>query len=546
MNKAYKVRTVFVFIFSCLLYALALFNLFSLQIKQNSFFKDLGMKQYYTTVITSPPRALIKDRNGQPLALNKDSITAFILPRTIKHPEKLKRFLKKNFPHALARWKRRGEAHFLYVKRKLTKEEEDLIKDHGIEDIQFLTEPSRFYPLSSAGSLTGITNTDNMGLFGMELNFNEILSGTPTTSILEKDARSGRFYFSKKTEQEGTNGKPVTLTIDGDLQFLVHEELMAQINKYNAKEGAALVMNPETGEILAMSSYPTFDPNDTRALQMVTTKNTAVTESYEFGSALKAFTALAALEEGLVTAQEEIDCLSAKTAYVDGRKINTWEAKGIMTFEDIIARSNNIGIAKVAKRLDTKLYDHYTKIGFGSRTGISFPGEQSGFVQHPKNWSKQSIISLSYGYEITTTLLGLATAFSIFSNGGKRIYPKLILEPEQYTKQPVQLYSEESVDAMRTILEKTTSKKGTARYATVHGYKTMGKTSTANLLENGVYNEHKNLYGFAGIVEKDSYKRVIACFLRESPRKNLYASTVAAPLFERIAEKTLLHDKIIA
>jgi len=217
-----------------------------------------------------------------------------------------------------------------------------------------------------------------------------------------------------------------------------------------------------------------------------------------------------------------------------------------MTFEEIIQRSNNIGIAQVAKRVDTKLYDHYIKIGFGSKTGIPFPGEQSGFVQHPSNWSKQSIISLSYGYEITTTLLGLTTAFSVFANGGHRIYPRFILSPEQYVKKSEKIYSDESIEAMRTILEKSTSKRGTGKYAAVHGYKTLGKTSTANLLENGVYNEHKNLYGFVGSVEKEGYKRVIGCFLRESPRHNLYASTVAAPLFERVAEKTLIHDKIIA
>lgn len=545
MNNTYKLRTAFVFFISCSLYSIALLNLFSLQIRQHSFFTNLGIKQYQTTVVTYPPRGLINDRNGHPLALNKESIAAFMLPRTIKDEQKLKRFLKKHFPQALERLRKKNDAHFLYIKRKLTEKEKVFIEESGIEDIYFLSEPSRFYPIESAGAITGITNIDNEGTFGIELHYNNHLAGTPTVNILEKDARSGLFYFSKKTSSEGEDGKPITLTIDADLQFLVHEELMAQIQKFKAKEGAAVVMNPETGDILAMASFPTFDPNNTQTLEQIETKNTAVTESYEFGSALKAFSALAALEESVVTADEEINCYNTKTVYLDGRRINTVLPDGVITFEEVIQRSNNIGIAQVTKRLGTKLYDHYKKVGFGSKTGIPFPGEQSGFVQHPQNWSKQSLISLSYGYEITTTLLGLTTAFCVFANGGYRIYPRLILEPEQYTKKREKIYGDEPIEIMRAILEKSTSQFGTGRYAAVHGYKTLGKTSTANLLKDGVYDEHKNLYGFVGSVEKDGYKRVIGCFLRESPRHNLFASTVAAPLFERIAEKTLIHEKII-
>ena len=267
-----------------------------------------------------------------------------------------------------------------------------------------------------------------------------------------------------------------------------------------------------------------------------------VTEAYELGSVIKAFLALAALEEKLVTPDEEIDCLGVTTAYINGRKINTVHAFGKGTFVDVIRTSNNIGIAKVAMRLQNKLYDHYKRLGFGIKTGITFPGEASGFVMPPNQWSAQSIISLSYGYEVTHTLLQLARAFCIFANDGYLITPKLCLN--QKTELPQKIYSTESIDIMRMILEKTTTD-GTARYAAVKGYKTLGKTGTSNMLEHGVYNPHKNLFSFTGIIEKDSYKRVISCFVKESKKHHVYAATIAAPLFERIAEKMLLHDHIL-
>ena len=545
MDNTHKIRSTLVFFVFCLLFCIGLINLYTLQIRQHTFFTDLGHQQYYVTQTSYPPRASIVDRNNMSLAVNKETVSAFMLPRMAKEKTTLKRFLQKHFPNAYQRLMKKPNAQFAYIKRKISKKEQDLIEQNGITDIHFLKEPSRFYPIEAAGILTGITNTDNKGLFGIELQQNTQLTGNPTTTVLEKDARSGHFYFSKQKETKGSDGTPVQLTIDANLQFLVQEELAEAAQKFKSTQGAAIVMDPETGDVLAMASYPAFNPNESTIESQEATKSTAITESYEFGSVIKTFCALAALEEGLVTPDEKIDCMGEKTAYVDGRKVNTVLPLGVATFTEVIKKSNNIGIAKIAKRLDTKLYDHYIKLGFGTKTGIPFPGEQSGFVMPPERWSKQSIISLSYGYEITNTLLQLARAFSVFANDGHLITPRLLMNQE--VPAPQKIYSSETIDTMRTILEEATSKQGTGKYATVHGYTTMGKTSTTNLLdEQHQYDENKNTYGFAGIIEKDGYKRVIACFLKESKRHNLYASTVSAPLFEKIAEKTLMHDKILA
>ena len=334
------------------------------------------------------------------------------------------------------------------------------------------------------------------------------------------------------------------LTIDGTLQFLVAQEVEKTVAHFNAQEGAAIVMDPVSGDILAMVSVPGFNPNDIHNLCLANTKNKVVTEAYELGSVFKVFTALAALQEKVVTPDELIDCKNSKTVIIDGRKINTIAPHGLIPFCQVVAQSNNIGSATVAKRLGAKLYDHYHALGFGQKTALNFPGQNKGFLNKPEDWSKQSLISLSYGYEVSSTLLQLALAFCVIAQDGHTVTPHLLINPREPDQPSRQLYDQQPITVIKEILEKTT-KEGTARKAAVRGYRVMSKTGTANMLVDGHYVEDKNLFTCAGIVEKGSYKRVIVTFIKQCEQPNLYASGVAAPLFERIATTTLIHEKII-
>lgn len=506
---------------------------------------NLGEKQYAVRVTINPPRAPIYDRFGKYLAINKESMAAFILPNNLESPATLQPFLKKYFPQAVNRLQRSKNSHFMYVARKLSQDQIDLITKRNEPDIKFLAEPSRFYPIASAGPIIGITDIDNHGIAGLEMLFNKQLSGKPITYFLERDARSGHFYFQRQTMIEGKQADSLSLTIDSDLQFLAYEALKKTISEFQAQEGSVIIMNPQTGEIITMVTYPDFDPNNTKNIALSNTKNRIITEEYELGSVIKIFTALAALEEGVVTPDELIDCENVKTTYFEGRKINTVSASvaGIIPFSEVIEKSNNIGIAKVAKRVGPKLYDHYRRVGFGTKTGIEFPGERSGFVNPPQRWSKQSLISLSYGYEITATLLQLAKGFCIIARNGYDLQPTLLMPPKKQSDSK-RLYSQETINAVKQILENTVNQ-GTAKKARIKGYTIMSKTGTANLLVNGEYSPTKNLYTCAGIVEKDGYQRVIVTFVKEASKKNLYASIVAAPLFEHVAEKMLIRDKIL-
>lgn len=545
MKKRYKIRIACIFVFFMILYAIIIVNLSLIQMWHHTFFTHLGEKQYNVTLTKIPPRAEIYDRTGTNLlAMNKDSISAFIVPKKLTDPDAVTEFLTNHFPQAIERLKRNQDSPFMYVKRKLSDDQIGLIMHSGLEDIQLLNEPNRFYPLEAAASIVGVTDIDNHGLFGLELQCNVELAGSPSTVTLEKDARSGRFYFKKETTVKGTCSTPIQLSIDSDLQFLVHEELQKTVDRFSAQEGSALIMNPCNGEIIAMATVPSFNPNDRDQLNLAHTKNRCITDTHELGSVIKIFAALAALEEGVVTLEEPIDCKNSKTTYLDGRKINTWKEHGVIPFVDVVAYSNNIGTAIVAKRVGETLYDHYKRVGFGEKTTIEFPGEQKGFVNPPRNWSKQSIISLCYGYEITATLLQLARAFALIANDGHPITPTLFIKNPKQQPESKALYSSHAIQDIKHILEQTTMK-GTTKRAAVKGYRVMSKTGTANLLINGQYDNKKNIYTCAGIVEKDDYKRVIVTFIKEASKPDLYASTVAAPLFERVAQKVLIHDAII-
>lgn len=541
MNEVCKIRTFFIFIIFFLFYITIIINLFFIQIINNKYYTDLAYNQHNITVTTIPRRALILDRNDNPIALNRDSYSAFILPNKIEQPKELNSFLKKYFPDSLK--KLETNKFFIYLKRRITDEEIKLIESSNLKDIKILKEPSRFYPYEYLGTIVGITDIDNNGLFGIEKEYNKQLSGSPTTFILEKDARSGHFYFKRKTKLPGSESNSIKLTIDKDLQFLVYEELKETVNKFQAKEGSAIIINPDNGHIISMLSLPFFNPADTSKIDIELTKNITITNTYELGSVMKVFVAIAALEEGLVTPTELIDCENKKVTKIDGLSFSTWKAHGMLTFAEIIEKSNNIGIVKVAKKVGKKLYDHYLRFGFGQKTGISLCGEQKGYVSHPKNWSKRSIISLAFGYEITATLLQLARAFCIIANEGYDITPTIIFDNNNSKKEKL-LYSKTTMQIIKSILENTVTR-GTAKKAYIDGYTIMGKTGTANIAIDGKYSKIKNIYTFAGIVQKNNYKRVIVVHIKESSNPDLLASFKVAPLFEKVAQKMLIHDKMI-
>lgn len=535
MNTAFhKARFIFCMLCFLVAYAIILVHVFMIQIMQHDFFVQLGAQQYHVTLTRWPARGLIYDRHGNHVALNKDRFAAFTIPAKVQEPERLAAFLKKHFPKAYARLQEHGAAHFMYIKRRLTPEQYDLCTQSGLADLHILQEPDRFYPVGSAGILTGITDSDNKGLFGIELLYNDALAGKPSTVTLAKDARSGCYYFAQEKKIEGLEGKHVQLTLDADLQFLVHEELKKTVQHFGAAHAAALVVDPQTGECLACAQYPTFDPQDRHALEVPTTHNTLFTHAYELGSVMKAFVALALLQEKLVDLDEIIDCEQKKTTTIQGVTFSTTRSHGELTFTDVVRKSNNIGMVKAALRLGPLLYDHYVRMGFGKKTAVEWPAQQTGFVNPPANWSRSSPIALSFGYEIRATLAQLARAFCLIARDGTSVELSLVSGTSNHTS--VQLYSPDVVQQLKHILERPP----------LYGATVYGKTGTARMVMEGKYVPDHNRYTFGGIVQKGSYQRVIVTFVEDIPHAHdLLASAVALPLFEAIAYQLLLHDHMM-
>lgn len=535
-----SIRFLFASFVFCFLYAVVIANLYKLQIQQTVFFKDLGDRQYNITVQTFPQRALIYDRCNNPVAINKDSIALFILPKTLIKKEETLHFLKQNFLSAFDRFEQNAQKSFMFVKRNLTQKEIDLINKVDMPDLHLLKESSRYYPYECMGVLLGLTDIDNQGLFGLEAQYDKQLKGTPTTYQLKKDAKSHHFYFGKETTLQGADGLPLVLTIDAGLQFKMQTILDETVKNCGSTEAGALVLDPMNGELLSVTCFPHFDPNNIKELDLENTKCRPITNCFESGSVLKVFGAVAALQEGVTTLDEIIDCEDTKETRLDNLRIRTVYPNGKITFLEVIQNSNNIGTVKVMKRLGTDLYDYYKLFGFGEMTGLNFPGEQKGFVNHPDNWSAYSIQSLAYGYEITTSLLQLARAMGLIVNGGYLVKPHLI--KDQTVEKTGPLISQKTCDDIKVALDAVIHG-GSGLKAVIPGYTVYGKTGTANILHNGAYDEDRHLYTFVGAIQIGKSWYVIACYVKDS-RKATYASMITAPLFKQLAETLILHKNM--
>ncbi len=530
----------FLFLF---LFLIALTHVFVTQILRHNFYSKLGSRQYHLTITQQPARGLFLDRKGRPLTLNKESFSLFLTPNQLENPAKTSAFIQTNFPEKTEIVSQSGNSSFSFIKRHLSVDEYNKVIEAKLPDLHLLKENKRIYLAPSLAHTIGITDVDNKGLTGLELIHEKELAGIPTTFLLQKDARIGSFYFEKTAITQGQEGTDIQVTLDQDIQAATYQELKTWVDSWHAQEGLVLVTDPADGSILASAIYPDSNPNDPATIQQQHLKNRCFTESYELGSVMKTFSALAALEEGVVSPEEIIDCRNTKETTINGIRVTTWKAGGTLSFTDVIRQSNNIGTSLVALRLGKKLHNYLSRYGFGKKTDLNFPGEATGSITPPKQWTKATPLSLSFGYEIRVSALQLASAFGMIANNGIQVSPRICAHtPIQ--KKPIA--NARAIEQLRDILtiDKTTSPHHTAG---IPGYTVQGKTGSAHLLTNGQYDPMKNIYTFAGILQKDSYQRVIVVIIKEPHKEktqNLYAVTVAAPLFKAIAQQLIAIEKI--
>jgi len=553
-----KYRFISVGIFLALWVIILLCTLFYTQILSHHYYRSLANNQYTTEKVSHSVRGSIFDRHGSLLAGNHDAITAFITPRSTNNMQELTLFLKKYFKHAYDRLDACKKSCFMYIARNLSPTQIACIKKYNSSDIYLLKEPARFYPVEAVRNIIGSTGIDNEGLFGIEKIYNTLLGGQPACTRIQRDCHRSN-YFNKDVLAMGYRGSDITLTIDNDVQYKAFELVHAAVEQCNAVEGAAIIADPFTGDIIAMVQFPTCDVSCDN-FDFHKTRNICVSDAYECGSIIKPFCALAALDAGIIDKHTPIDCHNTIKGYIYGRPLSTVTPLGVVTLQEVIAQSNNFGMVQLGHQLGKRLWDYYTACGFGSKTGIDVLSEQPGYITPPHLWSGVTAHSLSFGYEIRVTLLQLARAFCLFPRNGYLPTMRLVIDtaqqpnnilskktttqPEQKTVLQKPVFNKKSIDTMRDILQHTVEE-GSGKRAAINGYQVIGKTGTAEIATMHGYDKSRLIVWFGGVVQKGQYARVITIFIKEPKGKNAFGSTIAAPLFRNIAHYLIAHDRVI-
>ncbi len=400
-----------------------------LQVLQGDKLMRLGQRQHLKEWIVLPKRGALFDRSGEPLALSMESQSVYARPHRIHDPDKLSQALAKilNLRATEIKEKFTAAKPFVWVRRQVSAAEAEKIQTLNAEGVGMFYEPKRHYPQGQlAGQVIGFVGRDSEGLEGVELRYNDFIRGETGSSVAERDALGRRVLVEGVEGLHIPPGSDVHLTLDTAIQHMAEKELEASIAKYRAKAGVAIVVEPFTGEVLALANYPSFDPNNYSKHSAEQRRNRAVTDSFEPGSTFKTILAAAALEEGVVGKDDLFYCEMGKYSYA-GRVIHDTHPHGWLPFSKILQVSSNIGFTKVAEKLKKERFFAYIdKFGFGQMTGIDVPGEVPGLLRRPEKWSGVDLATHGFGQGISTTPMQLVMAYAAVANGGFLMRPYLM------------------------------------------------------------------------------------------------------------------------
>ena len=529
-----------------------LFRLVSLQILESDKYRLQAEQQRIGFVELSHRRGDILDRHLQELAISVQTDSVFAHPQHLRDPLQTAEVLAPILGQEKEELYKKLITHraFVYLARKIPPQRAEQIRKLDLDGIGFQKEEKRVYPnRQMAAHVLGFVGIDNDGLSGLEYQYNHFLKGKKTRVPVRMDAL--RQSYQSDPMPNPSRGHILVLTIDKSIQFIVEQVLRETMSSSRALSGSALVMNPHSGEVLAMASYPYFNPNRYSDYSEELRRNRAILEIYEPGSTFKIIAAAAILNEGLAHPLETIDC-RVGTLRLAGKVYG--EAKrsfGMLTFNEIVAKSSNVGTIKLGLRLgEEKLYRYIRRFGFGQKTGIDLPGEQSGLFRPPSQWSKISIGALSIGQEIGVTPLQVLRALAAVANGGYLVKPQLVrrvlsaqgdilLSPRQEKMRILEQATAVKVtDALRLVVEE-----GTGRSVQLSGYSSAAKTGTAQKFINGSYSDSKFIASYAGFAPLD-HPALVAVVVINEPEGRYYGAQVAGPAFKQILERSLIHLRI--
>ncbi|HEX9022737.1 MAG TPA: penicillin-binding protein [Geobacteraceae bacterium] len=543
---------VFIFFF-----AITSARAFYLQVIKKEQLVKLAERQHQKIVALTPARGAIYDRNNAPLAVSIEMDSCFAEPRNIENIDetvaKLAPLL--GMTRETLRQKLAGNKGFVWLERRMPPDQVQKIKTLELDGIAFVKETKRFYPNGEvAGHVIGFTGLDPDGLEGIELKYNSTILGSTGYLVTERDALGRDIAQKGVVVTKASKGQNVTLTLDKNIQYITEKELAKAVTGSGAKGGMALVMEPQTGRVLAMANYPSFNPNAYYRYSPPLLRNKAIVDSFEPGSTFKVFLISAALEERVVTPHDYFNCENGSYA-IGGRVIHDTHKYGRLSVSDILKFSSNIGAAKIGTRLgQERLYSHLKDFGFGAKSGIDLPGEAYGYLRDGGQWFGVELATISFGQGVSATALQLTTAVSAVANGGLLMKPYLVekitdengAELEQTTPQVRRrVMSPETAATMARMMEGVTTEGGTGMNAAVEGYKVAGKTGTAQKVDPVTkgYSADKRTASFVGFVPSDNPRLTILVVVDE-PKTSPYGGVVAAPAFNAIAQQSLCYLKV--
>ncbi len=532
-------------------FTVVLFRLVSLQVLQAAELTAKADRQHQKTVSLEGARGTVVDRHGKVLAMNMEVPSVFGIPTALESPAKTARSLS---PVLHVRTdelekKLRQDRSFVWLARKLDPEQGHRLEHMPMEGIGLVMEGRRFYPKGPLlAHVLGFAGMDGEGLEGIERRYESQLHGEKRVVILQRDAM-GRTVFPKgQAEQVPAAGHSLVITIDEVIQYIAEKELEEAVTKARAKSGTVIVLDPQTGAVLALAISPRFDPNAVASLTADRWRNRALTDAYEPGSTMKALVAAAALEEKVMKPSTMLYGENGRMT-IANTVIHDHEKLGWMTFAQVIQKSSNIGAAKTGMALgDQRLYRYLQAFGFGQKTEIDLPGEAGGLVKHPKEWGRRSLASISMGQEIGVTPIQMVSAVAALANGGVLMKPYVVSEVRDAQGKSLRQFlpqvkrrvvSPETARTVTSILEGVVTD-GTGAKAAIPGFRVAGKTGTAQKIDprTGAYSSTLFVGSFVGFVPADN-PRLAMIVVIDEPQGESWGGTVAAPVFRRVGEQVL-------
>ena len=535
-----------IFLFLVLLLASRLFVLQN----NNVFLKSQGNMRTLRTVPITSYRGMITDRNDEPLAISTVIYSVWTNPKKFLESDRFAKYLKevskvlKIKPNDLKeKLISNKEKDFLYLKRHITPTKAMQLEDLGITELSIKREYRRFYPEGEVTShVVGFTDIDDSGQEGLELSYNEWLHGKDGSKLILKD-RLGRQIKDLKEISPAKHGNKLTLSIDSGIQYLAYRELSKAVTKHKAKGGSIVVLDVNTGEVLAMVNKPSYNPNKRARKVDDSYRNRAVTDLLEPGSVMKTFSMVNVLEHDKYPDDYMVDTYDGKMTLGENT-IKDVSKNGIISIPQVLIKSSNIGISKLTLDLedDESLYQLLYKLGFGQVASLEFPGESSGILRNYPTWDPFMLSTLSFGYAMAATPLQVASAYAALANDGIKV-PITFIKQEKKSEGK-RVISSKVASLVTDVLSEVTEK-GVHGRAKVKGYKVVGKTGTSKKIgAKGYENRYQAL--FAGYGPSKCPKLAIVVMIDEPSSGQYYGSLVAAPVFSKVMSGALRALDVVA